>query len=188
MRNANSATGKSCEDESLRKVLRASKFERRRACWSGHNCGVCGVAGELGCSLGISAISVQVFVLQYYVRKWWCRVYWDVEVVVAVQGRHVKMYSPRKTWESSQPYGWQASRAGRLEGRKNTDLGMVMNLFSILCSVACMISLEANKMYKMINPSRLRRMIEFGMNMLPLKTMHGVFSSTTPPMHLARAF
>jgi hypothetical protein len=51
-----------------------------------------------------------------------------------------------------------------------------------------MISLEANKMYKMINPSRLRRMIEFGMNMLPLKTMHGVFSSTTPPMHLARAF
>jgi hypothetical protein len=31
------------------------------------------------------------------------------------------MYSPRKTWESSQPYGWQASRAGGLEGRKNTD-------------------------------------------------------------------
>ena len=38
--------------------------------------------------------------------------------MVAVQGRHVKMYSPRKTWESSQPYGWQASRAGGLEERK----------------------------------------------------------------------
>jgi len=42
-------------------------------------------------------------------------------VVVAVQRRHVKMYSPRKTWESSQPYEWQASRTGGLKGRKNTD-------------------------------------------------------------------
>ena len=79
---------------------------------------MCGVAVGLECGFVLLAISVRSFVSQYYVEIRWCRVYWDVEVVVAVQGRHVKMYSPRKTWESSQPYGWQASRAGGLEERK----------------------------------------------------------------------
>ena len=75
MRNANSATGKSREDESLRKVFGASKFERRRACRSGHDCGVCVVAGWLYYFLMLSAISVDLFVSRYYLRIWWGRVY-----------------------------------------------------------------------------------------------------------------
>ena len=146
MRNANSATSESCEDESLRKVLGASKFERRRACRSGHDCGVC-VVLQAGQSIAkIIGDICTGFRLAMLCSKWWWRVYWDVEVVVAVQRRHVKMYSPRKTWESSQPYGWQASRAGRLQGRKNTDVGIAINLFFILCLAACMTSLKANKM------------------------------------------
>ena len=137
MRNANSATGKSCEDESLREVLGASKFERRRACRSGHDCGVC-VVLQAGQSIAkIIGDICTGFRLAMLCSKWWCRVYWDVEVVVAVQRRHVKMYSPRKTWESSssQPYlkryGWQARRTQGLASKSVSIAELSQNKYGV---------------------------------------------------------
>jgi hypothetical protein len=96
--------------------------------------------------------------------------------MVAVQRRHVKMYSPRKTWESSQPYGWQASRA--LEDLKGgrAPIGNWISLLLLLCSVGCIKSLKVSEGY--IHEPLIH--VEW---VGAIKFTHKVDSLTKPPMY-----